>query len=217
MIQAVIFDMDGLLIDSEPIWKESEVKIFTQYGVPLTYAMTKQTMGLRTEDVVNYWYHRYPWAATPKNVVVRQIDQLVLDIIQEKAKPMMGVIDVLNSCKQAGLQMAVASSSSLEIIHTVLEKLKIPTYIDVIHSAQNEEHGKPHPAVFMTAADQMGVPIHSCVVFEDSITGVIAAKAAGMVCIAVPQHSDKEDGRYAIADIVIPSLKQFRLDMIMAN
>jgi HAD superfamily hydrolase (TIGR01509 family) len=214
MIQAVIFDMDGLLIDSEPLWQEAELKFFGELGVPLTIEMTRQTMGLRTDEVVDYWYARYPWKSPSKTEVRATLDDSVVEMITKKGQPKPGVSSVIDVCMSAGLPMAIASSSPLALIHAVVAKLGIDEHISIVHSAHDETHGKPHPAVYITAAGKLGVAPTDCLAFEDSVNGVLSAKAAKMKCVAVPEAEQRSDKRFGIADVVIGSLADFDPELL---
>jgi sugar-phosphatase len=112
------------------------------------------------------------------------------------------------------MKIAVASSSSLAIITAVLEKFGVSELMDAVHSAHDEPYGKPHPAVFLRTAETLQVHTDNCVVFEDSPNGVIAAKAAKMKCIAVPDPANLNDKRFGIADAILPSLQDFTVQML---
>jgi mannitol-1-/sugar-/sorbitol-6-/2-deoxyglucose-6-phosphatase len=214
MIRAVIFDMDGLLIDSEPLWREAEVNVFSDIGVPLTFEKAAQTTGLRIDEVVKYWHERHPWKSPSQTEVHKRIDQEVLNLIKQKGMPKDGVEDVIALCAKFDLPMAIASSSSTKIIMAVIEKLGINNKLKVIHSAEFEEFGKPHPDVYINAARKLGVSPSNCLTFEDSVNGVISAKAAKMHCIAIPEPELRGDKRFGIADIEVASLKDVTSDMI---
>jgi mannitol-1-/sugar-/sorbitol-6-/2-deoxyglucose-6-phosphatase len=216
MIKAVILDMDGLLIDSEPIWEEAELAAFTKVGVPLTSEMTKQTMGLRVDEVVQYWFTRYPWKKETQKKVEAEIVGKVIELIQEKGVSCKGVNELISMLRNKNIPLAIASSSQTEIIKAVVSKLGIGKVIEVVHSAEHEPYGKPHPAVYITTAEKLGVLPQDCLAFEDSPNGVLAAKAAKMKCIAVPDAKMKDDKRFCIADRVINSLLEFTLDDFIA-
>lgn len=216
MIQAVIFDMDGLLIDSEPLWKEAEVKIFNSLGVPVTYEMTDQTMGLRTDEVVLYWHQRYPWSGRSLEAVAAEVDESVLALIHEKGVPKTGVSQVIATCERLNLPMAIASSSSTRLIEAVVEKLGVGHKFRVIHSAELEPLGKPHPGVYLSAAEKLGVQPEHCLAFEDSPNGVVSAKAAKMRCIAVPEPAWRDDKRFGIADMIMGSLGDVTPEIIQS-
>ncbi|HUQ85676.1 MAG TPA: hexitol phosphatase HxpB [Candidatus Limnocylindrales bacterium] len=206
MIKAVIFDMDGVLIDSEPLWRKAEIRSFSTVGISLTYDMCSQTMGTRVDELVNYWYHKFPWDGTSKKQLEELIWENVIKLVREEGEMKEGVIESLEFLKKQDVMIALASSSAMVLINTVLEKLKLQDYFEVVHSAEFEDYGKPHPGVYLTTANKLGVQPMACVAIEDSISGVIAAKAAKMKCIAIPEKELLDDKRLGLADIILPSL-----------
>lgn len=204
--KAVIFDMDGLLIDSEPYWKIAEKKVFGDLGLRLDDNLLRQVMGFRLSEVVKHWYHYQPWEhpnfEQTEADVLSHVEQLIL----EHANAMPGVHELLNLLQEKRIPMAVASSSAMRLIETVVDKLQIKHYFQFLYSAEFEPYGKPHPGIFITTANKLRVQATDCLVFEDSINGVIAAKAARMKCIAVPETISLSDKRFAIADSTIGSL-----------
>lgn len=212
MIKAVIFDMDGLLIDSEPIWQEAEIETFNEVSVPLTKERTKETMGLRADEIVEHWYSRYPWKNRTKKEIENRIIERVIELIKERGVARRGAKEIVELFVKENIPIAIASSSSTKIIDAVLEKITIRQHIKVIHSAENELYGKPHPAVYITTAKKLNINPQDCLVFEDSPNGVLAAKAARMKCIAAPDPTVKDNKTFFIADMIINSLEDFRFD-----
>lgn len=204
--QLVIFDMDGLLIDSEPYWKIAEKEVFGKLGLNLTDDLLRQVMGFRLSEVVQHWYHYQPWPEPNFEQTERDVLDCVKQLIQQHADAMPGVYEVLTHCKQNNFKMALASSSAMELIEVVIDKLNIRHFFDMVWSAQYEKYGKPHPAIFLSVARELQVEPKHCVVFEDAINGVIAAKAARMYCIAIPEEVSYNDPRFAIADVKTQSL-----------
>lgn len=204
--QLVIFDMDGLLIDSEPYWKIAEKEVFGKLGLNLTDDLLRQVMGFRLSEVVKHWYHYQPWPNPNFEQTERDVLNCVKQLIQQHANAMSGVYEVLTHCKNKNYKIALASSSAMELIDVVIDKLNIRHYFDVVWSAQYEEYGKPHPAIFLSVAKQLNIEPKNCVVFEDAINGVIAAKASRMYCIAIPEEVSYNDPRFAIADVKVRSL-----------
>ncbi|MFN6943515.1 MAG: hexitol phosphatase HxpB [Cytophagaceae bacterium] len=209
MIKAVIFDMDGLLIDSEPFWREAEKIVFREIGIELTDAMCESTMGLRIDEVIKHWYRLKPW----KNKCLKEVEVDVLnrmdELIRTSGQAMPGVYEVIKMLDSRGIDMAIASSSSFKLIHAVVNKLNLKPYLKFVHSAEKEDYGKPHPAIYIHTARQLGREPHECLVFEDSFNGLIAAKAARMHTIAIPDAASFAQTRFDIADFKLASLKDF--------
>jgi HAD superfamily hydrolase (TIGR01509 family) len=208
-LAAAIFDMDGLLIDTEPIWRRSEIEVFGELGLHLTEEQCMQTMGVRVAEVVQLWYDRHPWDGPACEEVTRRIYASVIEHVLTEGEPMPGVLNALRIVHDRGLPCGVASSSSEVLIRAVIERLRIGQYIQTICSADDEAEGKPHPAVYLTAAKRLGVAPEQCVAFEDSPNGVLSAKAAGMLCILVPDPYLAGDPRMQRADLRLESLEEF--------
>lgn len=213
MIEGALFDMDGLLIDSEPLWQRAEIEIFADVGLQLSRELCLRTRGRKLEEVVGYWYAERPWAgASPgevRDAIVARMRQLIAS--DGRAKP--GVEHALDFVEARGLTLAVASSSDYALIEIVLERLALRSRFTPVHSGQDERRGKPDPAIFLTAARKLGVAPERCVVFEDAPGGVAAARAAGMRCVAVPDAAGAGPGgleaeRIALgeADLILESL-----------
>jgi len=215
MAKAIILDMDGLLIDSEPLWREAEIKIFGKVGVPLTEKRCLETMGLRVDEVVDYWFLRYPWSDPSKSEVASRILTELISLIEERGEAMAGVDNIFSIIKEGGYKSAIASSSTMRTINAVMRKLDIDKNLDIIHSAEDEPYGKPHPGVYITTAKKLGVDPAECVAFEDSVNGLLAAKAAKMRCIAVPDRLARDNKEFGIADVIVDSLEEVTKEMIM--
>ncbi|WP_017720123.1 hexitol phosphatase HxpB [Kamptonema formosum] len=206
--RAAIFDMDGLLIDSEPLWCTAEVEIFNDLGVPLQESMCSQTMGLRTDAVVSYWYAQFPWTGCSQSAAAERIVSRVSELVATVGQPMPGAVEVVQLCRRMGLPLALATSSSMRLVHSALNRLGLQDAFDVLNSAETEEFGKPHPAVYLTTARRLGVLPVQCVAFEDSVRGMMSAKAAGMRCIAVPAAEERDNPKFAAADAILDSLER---------
>lgn len=202
---AVIFDMDGLLIDSEPLWRQAEQEIFTEVGLFLDEQMCRQTTGLSTEDVVRYWYQRYPWPNPDIRGLARALEEQVMVLIKEKGQAMPGAYALIEQCLAQGRRLAVSSGSAMRIIETVLDKLNLRSAIQLFHSAEQEAQGKPHPAVYLGTLARLGIEAKQAIAFEDSLPGVQAAKAAGLFTIAVPDPTATRSA-FGCADLVVQDL-----------
>ncbi len=210
--------MDGLLVDSEPLWKRAEKLVFGSLGLDLNDELLRQVMGFRLPEVIEHWYRYQNWENPDFKKTERAIIDTMKQLINEEAVAMNGVINVLEHIKSKGGKIALASSSSMELINAVVKKLHIETYFEQLHSAENEPYGKPHPGIFITAANAMHAKPHECLIFEDSKNGVIAAKAARMSCIAVPEPLHFNEAWWSIADAKISSLEQYiSIEMSILN
>ncbi len=209
MIKAIIFDMDGLLIDSEPFWKQAERKVYESVGVIINDDFLRQVEGLRIDAVIDFVYSVHPFDAKTKTEVQDEVIDAMRVLISEKGEALPGVYQVLDYFFEKKIPMALASSSAEILIETVIEKLSLKKYFLITRSGMQENFGKPHPQIFISTAQALNVHPTECMVFEDSLNGVLAAKAARTYCIAVPDKHRYDDPRLAIADVKLRSLEEF--------
>lgn len=207
-IKAVIYDMDGVIIDSEPLWREAEILTFKTVGLHFTEDMCRETMGMRLYEVVEYWYDKLGWEGKSLQQIEEELLATVTQLIIEKGTAIEGVYESLEFFKQKGYKLALASSSAMSLIKTVLEKLKLTDYFEVVNSAENLDYGKPHPMIFINTAKDLGLKPVNCLVIEDSFNGLLAAKAALMKTIVVPEEEDWNNTNFNIADHNLKSLNQ---------
>ncbi|MDR9399230.1 MAG: hexitol phosphatase HxpB [Salibacter sp.] len=210
MIKALIFDMDGLMVDSEPIWREAEIAVFNEHGLSLTPAECKQTMGLRIDEVVHYWKAKTGLPFNSQKVEESIVEEMRQRLLNE-AKPMPGFMELFDEAHGQNLKLSVASSSYPVLIKAVTERFQITHKLDAIVSASECEFGKPHPDVFLKTAKILNIAPIESLVFEDSLNGVIAGKSAQMSVIAVPDEEDFKKPQFSIADETIESLTSFKL------
>lgn len=213
-MKAAIFDMDGLLIDSEPLWQEAEISVFTTIGVPLTRELCRDTVGRRLDEVVRHWHEHYPWRGESLESVEARILEEISRLIVNRGKPMPGVQGAIDTLSAAKYDLAVASSSPMQLIRVALETFGLIENFSVLHSAELEGEGKPHPAVYLSTMSRLGVESRDCIAFEDSAFGVRAAKSAGAWVIAVPDPADITNPAFADADVVLSSLTDFSMDHV---
>ena len=209
MIKGILFDMDGVLIDSEPFWRLAEIEVFATVGVHLSDQDCRQTMGLRIDEVVAFQYGLAPWKQPGQQQVAGLILDRVVELVRQRGKPLPGVVQAVTAAQASGLPMGIASSSSYRLIEATLDCLGLQEYFPIVHSAQHEALGKPHPAVYLAAADKLNVAASSCVAIEDSLNGIIAAKAARMRVVAIPDEEQGQDPRFVLADTRLHSLLEF--------
>ncbi len=192
--------MDGLIIDSEPFWRQAEIKVFAKVGVKLTEQDCMQTTGFRFDEVVDYWWAQRPWGGKSKEQIHDEVLDEMEHAITHHAQSMRGVRESLEHFRKQDVKLAVASSSAMRLIKATVKKLEIEPYFDILVSAEHETYGKPHPAVFLRTAENLGVHPSQCLVFEDSFNGLLAAKAAKMKCAVVPYPEDFDNPKLIIAD-----------------
>ena len=199
--------MDGVLVDSEPIWRAVERDVFGGLGIEVTDEDLLETMGVRVADVVARWHRRSPWDEPSREEVARSIVDRVAEAIEREGAFNREAIRAIDYVDGLGLRLALASSSPMRLIRSVLSIGGLADRFEVVLSAEDEERGKPDPAVYVSAARELGVRAERCLAVEDSINGVRSAKDAGMVCVAVPV-SGVTDG-FEGADLVLGSIGEF--------
>jgi HAD superfamily hydrolase (TIGR01509 family) len=186
--KAIIFDMDGLLVDSEVIWEEAETVVLDQYNIKVETHIRNQFIGLRNIDFMGRLQEVYQIPASPQTLNLQVVDQL-LEFIPLKTHPMPGAREIVAWVHEQGIPTAIASSSPTNIIDAVAESQGWSEIIPVRVSADHVGVGKPNPAVYLEAARQLNVAPEDCLALEDSPNGARAAVAAGMTCYAVPDLS----------------------------
>jgi HAD superfamily hydrolase (TIGR01509 family) len=207
--EAVIFDMDGVLIDSEPLWKIAMETVFKEVGCPLTKKDFQITVGLRLDEVILYWYSVVPWENYSVQEVEAKIIARMVDLIHENGCPLPGVVDTIAFLKQKKMKIGLGTSSYEILIQAVLSVLGLETQFDFVHSAENEVYGKPHPAVYLTVAKNLKANPTKCLVIEDSLTGIIAGKAARMTVVAIPEKTHEINPKIVLADNEFENMVQF--------
>jgi len=213
--KAIIFDMDGLLIDSEPIWKEAGVELFTRLGYPMTKEKMSETMGMRCDEVVAMRYKERPWTELTLEKTMKELISLVVRKTKEHGKAMPGAIRAVQTAQNSVWKTAISSSSPMELIEAVLELLGVGGF-DILHSAFSEKNGKPAPDVYFSTAKLLGVKPENCLAIEDSFNGVRSAKSAGMKCISVPdlRYTTKIDMQKIGADYILDSLENVSEELL---
>lgn len=219
MLKAIIFDMDGVLVDSEPLHYRSNVMALERLGKKIDYEYYEQFIGSTVKYLWECLKEKYQLSLSVEELMELG-DECKRELLEKEGyPPIPGVKEMVRRCKDAGLKTAIASSSSSASIKEVTTYFGIDGYIDQFASGLEVKNRKPAPDVYLKAADLIHVLPEECIVVEDSSIGVTAAKAAGMVCIGyVNPHSGKQD--LSKADYLIEShdaiTKQF-LEMVYAH
>lgn len=208
MPEAFVFDMDGVIIDSEPLWRRAMVKVFNSDGLPVSEVDCAQTTGMRIDEVIKIWNKKHRFTNNELRVE-KNIEEELCILIRNEGRPMPGFMKTIEMLKAQDKKIGLATSSSRKLIECVLDTLQVRAYFQHTQSAEGLLYGKPHPEVFMRSAQALGVAPRGCVVIEDSINGIISAKAAGMRVIGVPEPHNRNNPRFAIADLILNSLEEF--------
>lgn len=200
--------MDGVLIDSEPLWRRAEIETFATVGLELADEDCLETTGLRIDEAVGYWFARSPWTSREPAEMARAIVDRVGELIREEGTPLPGVHTSIEAARERGWRLGLASSSPRILIETVLENFDLREAFETACSAEDEEQGKPHPAVYLSAATHLGIDPRACIAIEDSLNGVRSALAAQMRCIAVLPDETRTDSRFDIAHVRLDDLHE---------
>jgi HAD superfamily hydrolase (TIGR01509 family) len=189
-IQAVIFDMDGVIIDSETLWRQAQIEALAQWGVTVSVDECETlTKGKRLDDIARTWCRHCRLDVAPQRLE-EAILQRITGLISAEGEPMNGVHEALSYFRQLGYQIALATSSSHQVI-------SLWHYFDVVSSADDEERGKPHPAVYLSTLRKLNLNASQCLVIEDSFNGFSAAQAANIPTIVIAE--DCLHGRFQAA------------------
>jgi len=208
--------MDGLLIDSEPLWKEAADELLSTYGFQLNKQQYALTTGLRTKEFLEFWFTLFNIPLSEINTAEDRIVNEVIQLVKRKGKVMSGVSYIFNFFNQLNFKIGLATSSPLQLINVVVELTGIGPYLQATASASGLAYGKPHPEVYLNCAKALGVQPMQCLCFEDSFNGMIAVKAAKMKCIVVPVFEDYKKTIWDAADLKISTLQNFN-ELLLAG
>lgn len=200
--------MDGVLVDSEPLWWEAGVAVLNSVGVVLHNEWSHETRGMRTDEALEYWSRRFPWSGRSIHDLVNDVDAKVIEIIAERAAPLPGVLELVTFLSERDIQMAVCSSARRDVIEAVLGRLGLGDSIGWLVSANDEPMGKPHPGAYLRCASLLKTDPRHCIAIEDSVWGAIAAKAAQMKVIVVQNGPAHGSEIFDFCDARIGSLKE---------
>ncbi len=203
-VQAVIFDMDGVLLDSEPVHFEATVALLAEYGITYTADAGQEFFGCTDRDVFRVLRARYGLELDEDALIAAWIEK-VLPRLAARVHPLPGVPDVLFDLRHRGLRLALASASTSRVIAASLAALGLADVFEARVSGDDVTQGKPSPEIFLEALDRLKLPASACLVVEDSYNGMKAAHAAGIPCAVVPcastAHQDFSEAEVRLASL----------------
>jgi len=212
MIKAVIFDMDGVMVDSEYLWERAETILLSRRNIEYNDQYRDQIVGLNQNDSGKLLIETFSLNESIEEVISERID-ILFELYDSQLKLNTGLINLLEKLKINNFLLAVASSSPKKVVRYVVDKFKLSNYFHAIISGDNAAEGKPHPEIYIKIAQELSTAPKSCVAIEDSINGLISAKEAGMYCIAVPDKRLSQNP-FKKADIILCSLDEITISTI---
>ncbi len=214
MIQTVIFDMDGVIIDTEPVHHYAYHEHFKLLEIDISPELYASFTGNSTKNIFEKLKEQFRLSEEVPQLVLKK-RSLFNEAFDKKEDLYLleGVEDLIKDLYQNNLQLVVASSASKETINRVFNRFGLHQYFSHIVSGEDFPKSKPHPAIFLKAAELAQTPVENCIVIEDSTNGIIAAKAAGIYCIGYDSfHSKLQD--YSLADSVISDFRELNAQQI---
>jgi len=209
-MKALIFDMDGVIVDSEPMHTAVTIEVMQSYQVHFTTAEMDRFIGMSMRDFFSILKKEHALAAPVEAMIQRQIDGIYRHIKEDPQQPVPGILEILAYLKSRGIPAAIASSSPKILIEAIVARLQIADAFSLLLSGEDFPRSKPDPAIYLTAAEKLGVNPADCLVIEDSQNGTIAAKDAGMRCIGF-QNPNSGQQDLSRADMIVPVLTNLDL------
>ena len=210
--RAVIFDLDGVLWDGEPLYHEAFNVILEPRGVRVSEDDYNHIIGLSVERAWDWVIRRFDLNIPPADFL-RAYNEAVLRLLQRPAEPLPGVRALIGELRHSGIPIAVASTSLRAWVDATLRGLNLEGAFDAVISASEVASGKPAPDLFLAAAERLGVPPDRCLAVEDTGPGIAAAKAAGMFAVQLRAASTAQPP-LPDADLVLDSLTDFDLSLV---
>jgi HAD superfamily hydrolase (TIGR01509 family) len=183
-LKAVLFDMDGVIVDSEPLWSKAEEQLLARRNLRYSPQLKTAMMGLDSSEAVGFLIKHYDLKENVSDVVAER-NQLIADLFRQFLRPIPHALRLVRSVQAAEMKTGLVSSSPKKLVNLALSRLNITKLFDLILSGDQVARGKPAPDIYLTAARELGMNHENCLVIEDAPHGVAAAKAAGMCCLAI--------------------------------
>ena len=210
-LEAVLFDMDGVIVDSEPLWSEAEKELLARRNLRYSPSLKSAMMGRDARGAVGCLIEHYDLAETVGELIEER-NQLIAEFFKEHLKAIPGALELVRSLMAAGIMTGLVSSSPKPLVELALEKLSVTVLFDLILSGDQVVRGKPAPDIYITAAEYLGVKPEYCLVIEDAPHGVAAAKGAGMCCLAISTSVSAEE--LTLADKVVSGFGEVNVQLL---
>jgi beta-phosphoglucomutase family hydrolase len=207
--RALIFDMDGVLVDSEPLHLRAYQTVLSDYGIKYTEADNQEFLGRKDHDCASALVQRFQLPVSAAQILSRK-EEVLAELFKQTKEARPGVKKILAQASELGLRLAVASMATSRAINIVVENLGIQQYFQSLTSGEEIKNGKPAPDIFLLAAKRLSASVVNCLVIEDTINGIRAAKSAGMQCVAIPCAATKYQD-HSEADLRLNSLTELDL------
>lgn len=182
--KAVIFDMDGVLVDSEKFWKQAEYEVFTALGVNVTDEWSVYTQSMTTREVPRFWYEKFPWKGKTLDEAEQGVVEEVMRLISSEDCVISGIKAYIEELRSRNLKIGLATNAPEKLIPVVLKVTETAHLFDAVSSVEFELQGKPHPDVYLTTARKLNIHPGECLAIEDSVSGMLSARNAGMTVAA---------------------------------
>lgn len=219
MIKAILFDMDGVLVDSEHLWTQTKIYVLRKYKIPHSRLLAVNTIGLRLKEVVDYWFkteNLFYKVGLEKGLIINEINDSIIYYYTKQSTPIPYVAQALEFLKNQGFLIGLASVSNLNLINTFLSKNGLNSYFDKIISGEAVAKGKPHPEIYVKLTHLLDQPPGSCLAIEDSYNGLKSSKSARIPSVFFTNGKAlKNDPRARISDYQIRSFSEIDQSFIM--
>jgi len=208
LLRSIIFDLDGVLADSEPWWSKIDAELLAEYGVTYRGEYHQNVVGVSYRLAVEF-YKKAFGLSVAIDEMMRRRGEIATEFFANRVGLFPNVKEVLEELRQMKLHLAVATSSVSASARPFLDRHQLTGFFEIIVTGEEVEHGKPAPDIYLCAVEQLGIPADACLVVEDALPGVAAAKAASMSVAAIPDTRFVDPDEYEKkADYVLSSLKE---------
>jgi len=212
-LEAVLFDMDGVIVDSEPLWTEAEIQFLARRSLSYAPQLKAVLMGRDSREAVGILIKHYNLRESVDDVIAER-NELVAGLFDAFLQPIPCALDLVKSVRNSGVKTSLVSSSPKRLIDLVLDRFSVAGLFDLVLSGDHVFRGKPAPDIYITAAEKLNVKAEYCLVIEDAPHGVAAAKHAGMRCLAISTSVGVSE--LAMADKVVSGFEEVDLRLLQS-